>query len=91
MMYELDNVMVFGTSGSGNQKKAWFGDTLVKVDSKYRESIKERDASIIGTAFGLNMVEYQVDKCIFDGKMRNCSVSKTDLEVNFCQEVFDIL
>lgn len=76
MMYELDNVMVFGTFGSGNQKKAWFGDTLVKVDSKYRESIKERDASIIGTAFGLNMVEYQVDKCIFDGKMRNCSVCK---------------
>ena len=61
-MLKIDNNLLFGTDGSGNQKKAWIGNRLYKVDSKLRESTKEVSASALGKAFGLNVVQYHREK-----------------------------
>lgn len=74
VVYKLDNVMVSDT------KRAWVGNQFIKIDSKYRESKKERDASYIGTAFGLDMVNYHVDKCTYHGKTHNCCVCTNFLD-----------
>lgn len=50
---------VFGTEGSGNQKKCWIGNNLIKLNSKYHEDEKEYSASRIGNLFGLNVVNYE--------------------------------
>lgn len=61
----LDSSYMFGTEGSGNQKKFWMGDTLIKLNSKYQEADKEVAASVIGKAFGLDMVEYTTGTYLF--------------------------
>ena len=40
-MLELDSKYMYGTDGSGNQKKIWIDNYLYKVDSKFRDSTKE--------------------------------------------------
>lgn len=67
-MLNLEIDRLFGTDGSGNQKKVWIGNNLVKLDSKFRESQKEVSASILGKAFGLNVVEYRRSRFIVNGK-----------------------
>lgn len=49
-----------GIDTRGNQTKFWYKDSLIKVDSEYREATKEQDASIIANSFGLNAVTYQI-------------------------------
>lgn len=82
MMLELDGINSFGTSGSGNQKKFWVNGILVKLDSKNRESKKERDASIIARSFGLDAVIYDVGKYEYNGSQRNGCYCKSYLRSN---------
>lgn len=67
-MLELDSKSLFGTEGSGNQKKLWVGNTLIKIDSKHRESKKEVSASVLGEAFGLSVVQYTRERFILSGR-----------------------
>jgi hypothetical protein len=58
---------MFGTDGSGNQRKIWINNKLIKIDSKLRESSKEVSAYNIASAFNLNCVRYTRDKFNVDG------------------------
>lgn len=59
-LYQLDKTKLFGTSGSGNQKKQWISkDLLVKINSKHREAFKEVDAYKLALAFGIDCAKYE--------------------------------
>lgn len=81
-MLELDSSLMYGTDGSGNQKKIWINNYLYKVDSKFRESTKEVSASNIADAFDIEHVTYKRTKCKVDGIERWCSVCKSYLPNN---------
>ena len=78
-MLKLDSRYMFGTDGSGNQKKIWINNYLYKVDSKFRDSTKEVSACSIAEAFKLKHVTYKRLKCIVDGDEKWCSVCKSYL------------
>ena len=73
----------FGVEGAGHQKKAWVTNGgqkyLIKINSKYREALKEQDASIILRACGINAVEYKAIKVIMYGSERNACICKSFL------------
>lgn len=79
-MLTLEEHNMFGTDGSGNQKKAWIGNYLYKVDSKFRDSTKEISASRLADAFGLEHVAYYPSECILDGKVVKCVKCASFLE-----------
>jgi hypothetical protein len=65
-MIPLNSANMFGSEGSGNQKKFWTTDNrLVKLNSKYREADKEVSAYELGTMFGLDMVRYEKKEYMF--------------------------
>ena len=65
-MMPLASADMFGSEGSGNQKKFWTKDNkLVKLNSKYREADKEVSAYELGTMFGLDMVRYEKKEYMF--------------------------
>lgn len=67
-MLEFDSRNMFGTDGSGNQKKIWIDNKyLVKVNSKLREASKEVDACKLAELFGLNHANYKEIKVVVDG------------------------
>lgn len=78
-MLELDSRLAFGTDGSGNQKKIWIGNTLYKVDSKFRDSTKEVSASNIADAFEIYHVKYERLQCIVDDDIKWCCRCKSYL------------
>ena len=65
---QLDSRNVFGTTGSGNQKKQWIGPKLIKLNSKFHEASKEVSASILGKSFGLPIVHYVKSEYLYKGK-----------------------
>lgn len=81
-MLELDKSRLFGTTGSGQQKKAWDSNILYKIDSKYRESNKEVSASSFAEACELNHVTYRRVGCLIDGQRYWCSACKSYLKSN---------
>lgn len=64
---KLETDKVFGSDGSGDQKKIWVDNKLIKLNSKFREASKEVSASILGKAFGLNIVEYSKGEYFYKG------------------------
>lgn len=80
-MLQLDNYECFGTSGSGNQKKFWINNKLIKLDSKRHESLKEKDAYIVGKAFGLNMVKYDVISCEYEGRIHKACICESFMKL----------
>ena len=78
-----ENIKLFGTEGSGHQKKAWINideqKYLIKLNSKYREALKEQDASIILRSCGINAVEYKAIKVNVYGVERNACICKSFL------------
>lgn len=64
---KLETSEVFGSDGSGNQKKVWIDNKLIKLNSKYREASKEVSASILGKAFGLDIVQYIKREYLYNG------------------------
>ena len=76
-MLVLDSKYMYGTDGSGNQKKIWINNYLYKVDSKFRDSTKEVSACNIAEAFGLYHVHYERIKCKIDNTEKWCSVCKS--------------
>jgi len=54
----LESDKIFRSTGSGNQKKIWVGNKLIKLNSKWREASKEESAGILADAFGLYSVQY---------------------------------
>ena len=73
-MLELDSRQMFGTDGSGNQKKIWINNYLYKTDST-----KEVSASNIAEAFGIPHVEYVRKKCRIDNTEKWCCICKSYL------------
>ena len=77
------SLKIFGTEGSGHQKKAWLNkqgqNYLIKINSKYREALKEQDASIILRACGVDAVEYKAIKVNLYGSERNACICKSFL------------
>lgn len=70
-MLELDTCKVFGSEGSGNQKKCWINDTLIKLNSKYHESEKEYSAYLFGKLLGFPVIEYKKSKYVYNGSVYN--------------------
>lgn len=95
-MLELDSKRLFGSDGSGNQKKIWIDNQhLVKVNSKLRESSKEVDACKLAELFGLNHAEYKEIKVLVDGVEKTACVTKNylkenEIEVSICK-IYDFL
>lgn len=96
---DLSQVLLFGSEGSGDQKKIWIENRLHKLNSKIHEDDKEVAASIIGRAFGLDCVEYHSAKYQVSGKIyRGCYcdsyLKEGDEPVSFAyilqQLVFDV-
>lgn len=79
---KLDSKNMFGTDGSGNQKKIWVDNTLIKLNSKFREASKEVSASILGEAFGLNVVEYTKKEYLFNSVKHIGCECKSYLNIN---------
>ena len=79
MMLELNKQSLFGTEGSGNQKKIWIGDYLYKIDTRNRESTKEVSAYNLAKAFQIPCVEYRREKVTIDGIEHYSSVCKSYL------------
>lgn len=76
----LDSRNVFGSDGSGNQVKSWLNKRqLLKINSKFRESTKEVDAYILGTAFGLNCAKYTALDVIYKGVTRKACLTESFL------------
>lgn len=92
-MLELDSKYMYGTDGSGNQKKIWIDNYLYKVDSKFRDSTKEVSACNIAGAFGLYHVHYERIKCKIDNTEKWCSVCQSYLtnEADKSINLFNIL
>ena len=78
-MLKFDKKNLIGTDGSGNQKKFWLGNTLYKIDSKYRDSTKEVSACNIAEAFGIPHVIYNRAKVLVDGEEKWCCFCKSYL------------
>ena len=72
---------VFGTEGSGHQKKYWTegNEYLIKINSKYREASKEVSASAILSSLGVFCVDYEMIKVIYGGKQRVACTCKNYL------------
>lgn len=99
VIIKLPQPYVFGSEGSGDQKKIWIGNQLHKLNSKFHEDNKEVAAGIIGRAFGLNCVEYhsaryQVFNKIYKGCYCDSYLAEGDEPVSFAyifqQSVFDV-
>ena len=74
----LDSRNIFGTDGSGNQIKQWIDENhLVKVNSRYRESSKEADAYLLGSAMGLNCAKYTEKDVILHGESRKACITES--------------
>lgn len=95
----LTQSRLFGSEGSGDQKKIWIEDRLHKLNSKFHEDDKEVAASIIGRAFGLNCVEYhsakyQVSDKIYRGCYCDSYLAEYEEPVSFAyifqQTTFDV-
>ncbi len=60
---KIQGLKYFGTSGSGNQRKAWVTinnqDYLIKLNSKYREASKEQSVSRLLIKLGIDHVNYE--------------------------------
>lgn len=95
-MLEFDSRNMFGTDGSGNQKKIWIDNKhLVKVNSKLREASKEVDACKLAELFGLNHANYKEIKVLVDGIEKNACITENylganDSEITMC-EILDSL
>lgn len=78
-----DSLKLFGTEGSGHQKKVWITKDnqryLIKLNSKYREALKEQDASILLKACGIDAVTYKAIKVKIYGEERNACICKSFL------------
>lgn len=70
-MLDLDTYKVFGSEGSGNQKKFWVGDTLIKLNSKYHEAEKEYSAYMLGKLLGFPVIEYKKGKYVYNSVTYN--------------------
>lgn len=78
-MIDLKDSIMFGTEGSGNQKKFWVDNNLVKLDSKLRESHKEVSAYHIGRHLGLNCLEYERGTFLYEGREHKGVISRSYL------------
>ena len=79
-MLEFDSRTMFGTDGSGNQKKIWIDDKhLLKVNSQLREASKEVDACKLAELFGLNHATYKEIKVVVDGIEKNACITENYL------------
>jgi len=76
---KLDSHSVFGTDGSGNQVKMWLNNSLIKVNSKYKEATKEVDAYKLGSAMGLYCAEYTSLLVNYRGSERRACMSESFL------------
>lgn len=82
-MLEFDSRNMFGTDGSGNQKKIWISNKyLVKVNSKLREASKEVDACKLAELFGLNHAKYKEIKVLVDGMEKSACITESYLDEN---------
>lgn len=81
MTLDLDEFDIFGTEGSGHQKKCWItinGEKyLIKLNSKYREASKEVSASTIAIASGVNAVRYEEGKYKYRGRVHTGCICKS--------------
>lgn len=95
-MLELDSKNLFGSDGSGNQKKIWIDNKyLVKVNSKLREASKEVDACKLAELFGLNHALYKEIKVLVDGAEKTACITENylgenDIEISVCK-IYDFL
>ena len=99
ILAELRSSQLFGSEGSGDQKKIWLDNRLHKLNSKFHEDDKEVAASKIGKAFGLNCVQYHSARYKVSGKVFRGCYCQSYLAVNeesvsfayiFQQSVFDV-
>lgn len=88
MTLDLDkeNIVLFGTEGSGHQSKAWVVkngiEYLIKVNSKYREASKEVSVSKFLETIGIPHAEYEIINVTIGNKKRVACISKSYLDKN---------
>lgn len=72
---------LFGTDGSGNQKKAWVEHKyLIKLNSKLKEASKEVDACRLAEIVGLNHANYKEIKVLVDNVEHKACITETYLK-----------
>lgn len=78
-----DKLKLFGTEGSGHQKKCWIKENghqyLIKINSKFKEATKEHSASVILRSCGINAVYYDVIDINYKGQKRIACMCKSFL------------
>lgn len=83
MILNLEIDSLFGTEGSGHQKKAWKTIQgkryLIKLNSKYREAEKEYSASMILKRAGIPCVSYEKIEIKYAGQMRKACICESYL------------
>ena len=71
---KVDSHNIFGTPGSGNQKKCWLildgVKVLAKVDSRFNQSIKEVSVSKVLDVLGINHSPYSYSSFKLNGKIK---------------------
>lgn len=77
---KLDSRSVYGTDGSGNQAKIWLNNSLIKINSKYKEASKEVDAYKLGSAMGLKCAEYASLLVNYRGSERRACMTESFLQ-----------
>jgi len=89
---KLETSRVFGTDGSGNQKKIWVGETLIKLNSKHREANKEVSAYMLGRAFGIDTLEYKRGEYLYQGnKYIGCECKRYTKSGEISVPIIDII
>lgn len=77
----LENKSLFGTSGSGHQRKVWVNingtNWLVKLNSKYREANKEVSVSKVLSLLNIPHALYIPGEFAYNGKMHNGCMTKS--------------
>lgn len=83
MTLSLETKSLFGTEGSGHQKKAWKiirgKHYLIKLNSKYREAEKEYSASMILSRIGIPCVIYDKIDVKYVGQIRKACICESYL------------
>lgn len=76
---QLDESELFGTEGSGHQKKIWLNGSLIKLDSKFKESEKEVYAAKVAEALNIPHAQYNRIEVLIDSNIRSACITPTFL------------